>query len=290
MSTSIYARVTADIIAELERGTVPWVRPWSTAAEPLPRNVVSQQHYRGINLLVLSMQSFAHGYASNQWLTFRQALKLGGCVRKGEKATAIVYYRPLERDPETETQDPPRRAVVRTSAVFNLEQVAGLDHLSENQTVTECVWKADEQAESILQRSGAVICHQGWRAYYAPTRDQIYLPVKSSFENRDGYYSTALHELVHWSGHRSRLNRALNRRFGSESYAAEELIAEVGAAFLCAHCRIDATLQHAAYIESWLRVLRQDTRAIFTAAAQAQKAADFLLANAAPQPVAASAA
>lgn len=270
MSSSVFARVTEQIIAELEQGVPPWVKPWSTHNDPLPRNAVSQRLYRGINTLVLSMR----GYPSNQWLTYRQALSLGGSVRKGEKATPVVFFEMAEVEDEGDVIA--HRPVVRTFPVFNLDQCDGLDVLKE--PVSDViVWDPEAKAEQLIERSGAVVVHQGFRACYIPSRDQIYLPAKHAFETAQGYYSTALHELAHWTGHPSRLHRDLGKRFGTESYAIEELVAELGSAFLCAHCRIDGRLQHASYIDSWLHVLRRDPRAIFTAAAQAQRVADYLL-------------
>lgn len=279
----LYTRITDQIVAELEAGTAPWVRPWSVESDPFPRNALSQRHYRGINQLLLGMKYHAQGYATNQWVTFRQAHQLGGHVRKGEQATSVVFFemRVLEKEADAPLADggeADKRFVplIKVFHVFNLDQVDGLSD-PQRPVAPVFSWDAGVLPAQIMERSGALIRHQGFRAFYSPPNDQIYLPVESSFADAGAYYSTALHELCHWTAHPSRLGRKLGRRFGDSAYAMEELIAEMGAAFLCAHCRIDGQLQHASYVDSWLSVLKRDKRAVFLAAAQAQKAADYLL-------------
>jgi antirestriction protein ArdC len=274
----IYQRITNRIIAALEAGTAPWVQPWSGMADPVPRNYLYQKPYRGINTLVLDMVAQDQGYDTNTWLTFRQARSLGGQVRKGEHGTPIVFWQfkdvPEETEPDEQSAGK-RRCVplVRVYTVFNLNQVEGIAPMVPAPTM----WNPEELAEEVLLHSGAQIRHLGYRAFYSSTQDWIYLPPQRLFQDAASYYGTALHELTHWTGHASRLGRKLGNRFGSEAYAMEELVAELGSAFLCAHCRIDGHLQHAAYIDSWLEVLRKDKRAVFVAAAQAQKATDYLL-------------
>jgi len=282
----IYQTITDKIIAELEAGTVPWVRPWSGEADPFPRNALSQRPYRGINTVLLGMEAHCHGYASNQWLTFRQAHQLGAHVRKGERAATIIYYEARMMDKEdTETvadgHEPEKRFIplLKVFSVFNLDQVEDLP--TTHQPVTpDFAWHAGTTPDQIIDGSGAEIRHQGFKAFYSPPNDLIYLPGKGNFADAAAYYSTALHELCHWTGATTRLGRKLGRRFGESAYAMEELIAELGAAFLSAHCRLDGRLQHASYIASWLEVLNRDKRAVFVAAAQAQKAADYLLEHA----------
>lgn len=279
----IYQTITEKIIAELEAGTAPWVRPWSGEADPFPRNALSQRPYRGINNVLLGMEAHCRGYSTNQWLTFKQAQSLGGHVRKGERSSMIIYYEarmvekedaePLADGDETEKRFIP---LIKVFNVFNLDQVEGLPE-AEQPSQVDADWDAGSIAEQIIERSGAEIRHQGFKAFYSPPNDLIYLPGKQSFADAASYYSTALHELCHWTGATSRLGRKLGRRFGESAYAMEELIAELGAAFLSAHCRLDGRLQHASYIASWLEVLQRDKRAVFVAAAQAQKAADYLL-------------
>lgn len=279
----IYQTITDKIIAELEAGTAPWVRPWSGESDPFPRNALSQRPYRGINNVLLGMEAHCRGYSTNQWLTFKQAQSLGGHIRKGERSSMIIYYEarmvekedaePLADGDETEKRFIP---LIKVFNVFNLDQVAGLPE-AEQPSQADADWDAGSIAEQIIERSGAEIRHQGFKAFYSPPNDLIYLPGKQTFADAASYYSTALHELCHWTGATSRLGRKLGRRFGESAYAMEELIAELGAAFLSAHCRLDGRLQHASYIASWLEVLQRDKRAVFVAAAQAQKAADYLL-------------
>lgn len=282
----IYQTITDKIIAELEAGTAPWVRPWSGEADPFPRNALSQRPYRGINHVLLGMEAHCRGYASNQWLTFRQAHQLGAHVRKGERAATIIYYeaRMLDKEdsaPVADGSEPEKRFIplLKVFSVFNLDQVDDLP--TTHQPVTpDFEWHAGTTPDQIIDASGAEIRHQGFKAFYSPPNDLIYLPGRQTFVDAAAYYSTALHELCHWTGATTRLGRKLGRRFGESAYAMEELIAELGAAFLSAHCRLDGRLQHASYIASWLEVLQRDKRAVFVAAAQAQKAADYLLEHA----------
>ena len=282
----IYQTITDKIIAELEAGTAPWVRPWSGEADPFPRNALSQRPYRGINHVLLGMEAHCRGYASNQWLTFRQAHQLGAHVRKGERASTIIYYeaRMLDKDdsePVADGSEPEKRFIplLKVFSVFNLDQVDDLP-VTHQPVTPDFAWHAGATPDQIIDGSGAEIRHQGFKAFYSPPNDLIYLPGRQTFVDAAAYYSTALHELCHWTGATTRLGRKLGRRFGESAYAMEELIAELGAAFLSAHCRLDGRLQHASYIASWLEVLQRDKRAVFVAAAQAQKAADYLLEHA----------
>ncbi len=275
----LYQNVTDKIIAALEAGTPPWIRPWRVDADTgLPVNGGTQRPYQGINIVLLTMEAMVQGYARNRWLTYRQAAALGGQVRAGSTGATVVFYK-LSEFPDKDDTAAPKRVVpiLRSFTVFNLDQIDGLPaHLS--QPVRPPVWDAQDTAEKLLAASGADIRYRaGARAYYHPPLDYIVLPPRGSFSNATGYYATALHELSHWSGAASRLNRDLRGRFGDSAYAAEELIAEMSSAFLCAHLGIASRLQHAAYISSWLRLLRSDKRAVFTAAAKAQQAADFVL-------------
>jgi antirestriction protein ArdC len=280
--SDIYAAVTDRIVSQLEAGTPPWVQPWSAIGDPVPTNAISRKAYRGVNLLLLSMQQQACGYASNVWLTFRQAQQLGGCVRRGEHGVTIVYY-DLKSVREGDGEDERRIPLLKLFTVFNTTQVDGLPPHLQVPASADPEWRRGELAEDIIKASGARIVSGGFRAYFSPLTDRIHLPARAMFSDEPGFYGTVLHELAHWTGHASRLDRQFGQRFGDAAYAVEELVAELAAAFLCAHCRIDGRLQHASYIASWLEVLGRDKRALFTAAAQAQKAADFLLAQAAPQ-------
>jgi antirestriction protein ArdC len=282
MKESIYTRITREIVADLEHGVAPWVRPWGGTASALPHNAATGHCYRGINHLLLGMRCYAQGFASNGWITFRQATKLGGSVRRGERGTSVVYYQPI--DPKADDEGcggfgSKPRAVLRVFTVFNLDQVKGLEALIPDVS-GDIPWAPYEAADNVIEQSGADIRHQGGAAFYSPTIDRIVLPMRSAFGTADGYYATALHELSHWTGHPSRLNRQMSGRFGSEDYAFEELVAEISSAFLCAHCAIQGQLQHSSYIASWIKALNDDHRAIFRAASQAQHAADYLLGTA----------
>jgi antirestriction protein ArdC len=197
---------------------------------------------------------------------------------------SYLNWKVLKADSEAlaEGDDSEKRLLplLKVFHVFNLDQVDGLPNEYRAAPDTGTAWEPSEIAERIIECSGAEIRHGGFRAFYSPPNDLIYLPLRSSFRDQASYYSTALHELCHWTGHASRLGRKLGKRFGESAYAMEELIAEMGAAFLAAHCRLEVQVQHANYIASWLEVLKRDKRAVFTASAQAQKAADYLLEHA----------
>ena len=271
MSALIYQQVTDKIITELESGNLPsWVKDWSGEAGT-DCNVITKKTYNGINTIILGMS----GFKSQYWGTYKQWLSLGAQVSKGSKGTHIIYYSPVERGSKvTEAGEVKEYSyILKSYTVFNAEQVTG--------------WEAPAApmpkpfnnifaAEVLALKSGAVINHGGDRAYYSPSQDFIAMPHKSQFNSEAGYYATLMHELAHWSGHKSRLNRDLSGRFGNEAYAAEELIAELSAAFLCARLGIAGELRHSSYIASWLRVLKNDNKAVFKAAALAQKAADYL--------------
>lgn len=285
MSADLYAATTVRIIEALEQGTPPWVRPWSTIPDAIPMNAQSRRPYRGINFTMLSLEAARYGYPVNRWLTFRQALDLGAHVRRGEQGTPIVFWQ-LRRIgvvsdafPEHDDDPPELRGKVypllRSFTVFNVAQTEGLDPRYTEPSVR--TWVPEAKAEELLLMSGARFRMGGARAFYQPASDEINLPAPAAFASASSYYAVALHVLTHWSGHPARCNRDLGGRFGESSYAVEELIAELGAAYLCGHCRIDGELRHAGYIASWLKVLRGDKRAIFTAAAQAQRAADYVL-------------
>lgn len=297
MSRDLYVETTARIVAALEQGVAPWVRPWSTGADTLPVNAGTRRPYRGVNVLLLALEGQAHGYPLNRWLTYRQADELGGQVRRGEHGTAVIFWKlrqvsaTAETYPFADESDLPDRVIplLRAYTVFNVAQVDGLP--AELTAVTPVAWEPEARAEELLLMSAATIRHGGVRAYYQPATDEIHLPHRQCFPRADRFYATALHELTHWTSHARRCNRQLGQRFGDAAYATEELIAEMGAAFLCAHCRIDGQLEHASsYMASWLKVLRTDKRAVFVAATKAQQAADFILNLANPGEVTALAA
>lgn len=281
---SLYDEVTSFIIAQLEAGVVPWVRPWSaaSAAPGLPRNAVTKRPYTGINILLLWGAVIEGGYPSQDWLTFRQALGLGGCVRKGERGRTIFYadsFTPKGREADEQSGDDGDGRRVRFLKRFTVFNVAQCDGLPERFTAAAAPLPAREPhtaAEALISASGADIRIGGAEAYYTPTLDLIAVPPQPAFHKQIDYYRTALHELGHWTGHVSRLDRDQSGGFGTPAYAREELCAELASAYLCAALGIEPTVRHADYIGHWLAVLRSDNRAIFKAASLASKAADYL--------------
>ena len=269
-----YQDVTNRIVTSIEAGVVPWIRPWSVS-DQRPKNAATNRLYRGINALLLGLEAQAHGYASSAWLTYRQAAALNAQVRGGETGTSVVLYKLHEVD-DAKTEGEKRIIpLMRTFTVFNVAQIDGLPAPVE--PPKPVAWNPHLEAELLLSASGADIQHGSTKAYYSTVMDRIHLPVKHAFKNQGAYYTTALHELTHWTGHPNRCNRDMFGRFGNDTYALEELVAEIGSAYLCAHCRIDGKLQHAAYLHAWLQVLKADKKAIFAASAKAQQAADLLL-------------
>ncbi|CUX72327.1 MULTISPECIES: ArdC family protein [Agrobacterium] len=279
-SKDTYQRITDSIIAQLEAGTKPWIRPWrgtvARSAVPMRSN---GEAYRGINVIMLWLSSQLAGYDENTWMTYRQALEVGGQVRKGEQGTLVVKYgtfNPKEQQGEDDRSIP----YLKGYTVFNVEQIDGLlDHFKSpaEETPLQPV-PVLESVETFLERTGAKITYGGKHACYRPGLDDIQMPDRDKFLSEVHLYSTALHEVGHWTGAKHRLDRDLSGRFGSEAYAMEELVAELSAAFVCADLGVehDPRDSTATYIESWLKVLKQDKRAIVTAAAKAQAVSDFL--------------
>ena len=288
MSTThdIYQTVTNQIIAALEAGTPPWVCPWrGIGIDARPANATTGRHYRGVNVLLLNLRAMTQGFAKSRWLTFQQALAVGAHVRRGEQGTQIVFFKmhELEKGAQPDVDGSTDRRVVpllRSFTVFNVEQIDGLPDRFAPVAPEPGSWEPLDVADGILERSGALFRHGGSKAFYAPEPDLIQMPPRVAFDCAGDYYATALHELTHWTGHASRCNRPLGMRHGIDAYAFEELVAEMGAAFLTDYCGLVGRLQHASYIASWLQALRGDKRLIFTASSQAQRAADFLM----PQP------
>jgi antirestriction protein ArdC len=282
---SLYDEVTARVVAEMEQGVVPWVRPWSRSAAPLgmPRSAASRKFYSGINILILWDAVIRRSFANQEWLTFRRALSLGGHVRKGERGTTICFADSFvpkgERERAKESGDDPSSVpFLKRFTVFNVEQCEGLPaHITPPPIIYPETEKHPE-AEVLISGSGATIREAGGEAFYHLGEDFIRLPPRGSFLTPADFYCTALHELGHWTAHPTRLKRDLTGRFGSTAYAREELIAELTSAFLCAHLGIVPQVRHADYLANWLAVLKSDNRAIFHAASQASKASDFVLA------------
>jgi len=277
---SPYQRVTVRILEALEAGCGPWKRPWKIGAL---RNAATHRPYRGINTVLLTFTMEQKGFSTPLWLTFRQAQALGGQVRRGEKGTPVCFFRWVDRTNSTPPSgshgpDDDERGypLLRTFTVFNIAQT-DLDHDAWREDEARALALREPRLERFLRQSGADIRFGGDRAYYAPFDDRIQLPAVPAFDHAGAYYATAFHELTHWTGHPDRLRRDLSGRFGDQAYAAEELVAELGSAFLCTEFGVEGHLQHPEYIGHWLGILRGDTRAIFTAASKAQQAVDLLL-------------
>jgi antirestriction protein ArdC len=273
MSQTIYSEITQSIIEQLEAGAVPWVKPWK-ADSSADKNLVSQKPYQGINRLLLGMSSMIRGYSVPVWASYKQWEAIGANVKKGEKGTKIVFYSPVSKE-NKQTGDVEKYAVLKTYFVFNAAQVEGIDIVPAETVAAE--FTAVELAEQRIIKTGAAISHGGDAAFYMPSADRIQLPNKSAFDSEANYYATAFHELAHWTGSKTRLDRDLDKgRFGNPAYAFEELVAEMSAAFLCSDYGIQGELRHAGYIGHWLKALREDSKAVFKAAALAQKAADYI--------------
>jgi antirestriction protein ArdC len=284
---SLYDDITNKIIAELEAGRVPWVQPWGTAAAKaplaMPANAATGRQYSGINVLILWGAVIKHGFPVQSWLTFRQALSLGGHVRKGERGTTVVYAdRFIPDDEKKRAQETGEEAqaipFLKRFTVFNVTQCEGLpDDLAAAPPAPE-PGLIEPRVEALIKATGVDFRIGGDRAFYVPAHDYVQVPPPQAYFEPINWHRTALHELGHAKGHASRLGRDLSGSFGSKKYAFEELVAEMNAAFCCASLGINPTVRHADYIGSWLEVLREDNRAIVRAASQASKAADWLLA------------
>jgi antirestriction protein ArdC len=289
---NLYDAVTMRIIGELEAGRMPWVQPWGQGAgrdsdglaPALPRNALTARRYSGVNILILWGAVIEHGYPSQSWLTFRQALEAGGSVRKGERGTTVVYadrFVPESEKARVVESGGDAKAVsfLKRFTVFNLAQCEGLRAGLAADPVPLPEREIVPLAESVIAASGVDFRVGGDRAFYVPSQDFVQVPPQPAFYDQVNYYRTCLHELTHATGSHNRLDRKLIGGFGSKEYAREELIAEMGSAFLCAALGIVPTVRHADYIAAWLDVLREDNRAIFRAASAATKAADWLLAR-----------
>jgi antirestriction protein ArdC len=284
---SLYQEITDKIIAELEQGRVPWVQPWANAAAPLglPKNAATGRNYSGVNILILWGAAAERGFTSQNWLTFRQALNLGGHVRKGEKGVTAVYadrfipYRERQRAAET-GDEPDAIPFLKRFTVFNTDQCEDLP----TEIAAPPALVADNQdlilpqAEALIRATGADIRIGGDRAFYVPSEDYIRVPPPSAFFEPINWHRTVFHECGHWSGAEHRLKRNLSGNFGSPSYINEELCAELISAFVCAALSIVPTVRHADYLGSWIDCMREDNRVIIRAASAASKAADYLLA------------
>jgi antirestriction protein ArdC len=288
----LYLRITNTIVAELEKGVRPWVPNWISPTMPCRPLRANEEAYRGINVLLLWLAASKNGYRSPYWFTYRQAAELGGFVRKGEKATPIVYAGSLEKTERDEKGEEQQKTIpfLRMYSVFNLEQTEQLPEKYRpivSQAVSSSENEPIEAIERFFRNTGAHIVHGDDSPHYSILYDRVHMPPLNAFKRADDYYSTLAHEVTHWTGHPGRTPRNFREKtWSSTNYAREELVAELGAAFLCADLEmsLEPRADHAEYIGSWLQVLRSDKRAIFHAAAMAQKAVDFLHALQKTQP------
>ena len=282
---TLYDEITDKIIAELEAGRVPWVQPWGTAAAKaplaLPKNASTERTYSGINVLLLWGSTIEHGFTGQSWLTFRQALSLGGHVRKGERGTTVVYadrFVPGDEKRRAAETGEEAQAIpfLKRFTVFNTDQCELPGGIA-TAAPPPPPGLIEPRVEALIKATGITFRIGGDRAFYAPAEDYVQVPPPQAYFEPINWHRTALHELGHATGHRSRLNRDLSGSYGTKKYAFEELVAELSAAFGCASLGIVPTVRHADYIGAWLEVLREDNRAIVRAASQASKAADYLL-------------
>lgn len=274
-----HKQVAQEIIDMLEKGTAPWQKPWTAAMSMIPHNGVSKRRYHGMNALRLMYLGANRGYADSRWMTFKQIQELGGKVRKGEKGTVVTYWKFTTKEKDEDGNEFERELnhpIPFRSTVFNAAQCDGLPALQ----IPEQKWTAIERAENIINAVGVPIYHdQADSNFYSPRLDEIHLTPKSSFPDNEAYYSTALHEVGHSTGHESRLNRSIINKFGSEDYAKEELRAEIASYMLCSELGIAnaaANEQHAAYVGSWIKALKEDPAEIFRAAKDADAICEFL--------------
>lgn len=281
----IHQQVTDTIIQQLEQGTVPWHKPWKGDDNRLfsiPKNLTTGNKYRGINILLLWSSEIAHDYQTQEWASFKQWQEKKEAVRKGEKGSMIVYYDTMEKEVEGETKKIP---FLKSSFVFNRSQLASYTPAEKEEThdVIPLVERI-EKVGGFIANTSAIVEHKNYTACYIPSEDKILMPLPEAFIDTEvhtateGYYSTLLHELTHWSGHKDRLNRVGGKKFGDENYATEELVAELGAAFFCAEFEITTTTKadHSSYIARWLKALKENKHCVITAASEASKAVSYL--------------
>ncbi|MBJ9159323.1 DUF1738 domain-containing protein [Citrobacter sp. FDAARGOS_156] len=274
--TDIYQTVTDNIIAALEAGVKPWSCPWQRVPgmSGVPSNFATGIAYSGMNIMLLWCSASEQGFGDSCWMTYKQAQAVGGQVRKGEHGTTAIFYTTLEKENEGGEID--QIPMLKTFNVFNVEQIDGLPQTTE--TVNpEATFAPLPEAENLFRKSGANIIEKGQNAFFQPSTDEVWLPERHLFSDTANFYATGLHELVHWSGGKKRLSREMKGKFGSEDYAFEELIAELGSAFLMADLGIVGEVQHESYIASWLKALKNDKRYIFKAASAASKAHRYLM-------------
>jgi antirestriction protein ArdC len=284
---NLYQDITTKIIAQLEQGIVPWVQPWTHGKQlsplGLPINGLTRRSYSGINILLLWSALEERGFASPYWVTFKQCIAMGGSVRKGEKGTHVYFadkFVPQKEKARAEEagDEPNSVAFLKRYTVFNAEQCDGLPNGLIAAPESKPARQIMPEAEALIAATGADIRIGGDQAFYVPFEDFIRIPHQTAYPDQINWYRTAFHELGHWTGHKSRLDRSLTTKFGTVDYAREELVAEMATAFVCASLGIVPTVRHADYIGNWLQVLKEDAKAIVRAASLASKASDFILA------------
>jgi antirestriction protein ArdC len=279
---NVYQVITDKIVASLEAGVKPWVPNWDAGStgNQFPLRACGTP-YRGINVWLLWATQAQHGYTSNYWLTYKKAQEIGGQVRKGEKASTAVFASSFDKKEANAGPDDKakRIAFLKAYSVFNADQVDGLpDSFRAKPAIARPAIELIAEAEAFFAATGARISHGGNRAFYRPSTDEIVLPNPDAFHDAAGYASVKAHELVHWTGHASRLDRPFNHKTGDDGYAREELVAELGSAYLCGILGIsnEPRDDHAAYLAAWIKTMKSDSRAIVQAASKAQAACDYL--------------
>ena len=287
---NLYQDVTDRILSQLENGFAPWVKPWSaTPGQNIPHNAATNRPYSGCNVILLWLSQGR--FASPRFMTFKQAKDLGGNVRKGEHGFTVYFVKPMTAKPKDGEQDGKTFTMLKAYTVFNVDQCENLPAriLSPDPVKPRHNDERDATIDEFLAASGATIKEGHGEAYYAPGADFISMPAFAAFKSAATFYGVTFHELAHWTGHKARLDRDFSGRFGTQAYAAEELVAELTSAFLCAEFDLDGELRHAAYIANWIALLKSDAKAFMTAASKAQAAADYLrrLAIAEPEAMAA---
>jgi antirestriction protein ArdC len=291
-SRDIHAEVTASIIAAIEASPRAPRMPWLQSNRPLhlPRNALTRNNYNGINILQLWATGFVRGYDQQLWASYRQWAQVSGQVKQGERGTTVAFYKTYEVEPKADDPDDDgSRRVLKTSVVFNIHQVTGYAPPAgpPPRTLPADPWQPLDSVEDFIIATGADIRHGGDQAYFHRLKDFVQMPERTSFVGTEtstpleAYYAVLLHELTHWTGTSFRLDRTFGQRFGDAAYAAEELVAELGSAFMCAELGITPAprADHAQYLAHWLKLLKSDKRAIFVAAAKASEAARFLAAG-----------
>ncbi|MBZ9975464.1 ArdC family protein [Mesorhizobium sp. BR-1-1-10] len=280
-TNDLYSTVTSMVIRQLEEGVPPWVRPWKDdrlhGVGMIPTNLVTGRRYSGGNILLLWLAAHVHGYSNLQFCTYQQLNGIGASVRKGEKATHVIFTKHIMRKGEGDDEDRPG-TLVKTYPVFHFSQIEKIPekYLAPQQEPESEPQDLGSPKVKLARGCGVHVQHGGNRACYIPSKDEVQMPPPSAFVDDEAYWQTLMHEFTHATAHEKRCGRKLGKRFGDEQYAFEELVAELGSAFLCARLDIPAGYRSASYIDNWLKVLKQDTRAIFTAASYAGQASDYL--------------